>query len=204
MIVAELLTHGVSTIGESGGHVLEPGLAPAWPGARVAGPAFTVRLGDGDNLAIHVACAEAPEGSVLVVDGSRPRELGYWGEVLATQAVTRGLAGLVIDGGCRDVDALERHGFPVFSACVAPRGAAKKAGGSVGLPVSVRGVRVHTGDWVVADADGVAVVRAADVDAVLTTARVRTATEAAIFGALADGATTLELLGLDGASVERP
>lgn len=204
MIAAELLGHGVSTLGESGGRLLTPGLTAVWPGARLAGPAYPVRLGDGDNLAIHVACAEAPAGSVLVVEATRPRELGYWGEVLATQAVSRGLAGLVIDGGCRDVAALERHGFPVFAACVAAGGATKVAGGSVGIPVEIRGVQVSAGDWVVADGDGVVVIAATGVDAVLTTAQLRTTTEAAIFRALADGATTVELLGLDATAVARP
>ena len=84
----------------------------AWPGARVAAPAFPVRCTPGDNLAVHVAVAEAPAGRVLVVDVGIEHELGYWGEVLTTGAQARGIAGLVIDGGVRDVDALERLTVP--------------------------------------------------------------------------------------------
>jgi hypothetical protein len=95
---AELLELGAATLGESGGHAMRARIRAAWPGARLAAPAFPVHCTPGDNLAIHVAVAEAPAGSALVVDVGDVPELGYWGEVLTTGAESRGLAGLVIDG----------------------------------------------------------------------------------------------------------
>ena len=202
-LAAELLRHGAATLGETGGLVTHPRIRAAWPGAAVAGPAYTVQLGEGDNLAIHVACADAPAGSVLVVDASDPPDFGYWGEVLTTQAVARGIAGLVIDGGCRDVAALLARGFPVFSALVTLRGAAKERGGSVGDVVTVGGAPVRPGDWVVGDADGVTVVPGAHLAEVTGLARTRTDREQEMFTALEAGATTIELLGLDPSAVRR-
>src|ERR671919_1269812 len=125
-IAEALLTLGAATLGESGGRVMRARIAAVWPGARLAAPAFTVRCTPGDNLAIHVAVARAPAGSALAVDVGIGREFGYWGEVLTTAAMARGLDGLVIDGSVRDVAALEDHGFPVFSTGVALRGATKE------------------------------------------------------------------------------
>ena len=149
---------GSATIGESGGLAADRRLRPAWSGAAVAAPAYPVGCTPGDNLAVHVAVTTAPRGSVLVVDVGRVADRGYWGEVLTTAAEAAGLAGLVLDGGVRDVAALEAHGFPVFSATIALTGATKDKPGTVGIPVRVGGVQVALGDWVVADVDGVAFV----------------------------------------------
>jgi len=199
---SELLALGSATVGESGGQPMRPRIKAVWHGARLAAPAFPVRCSPADNLALHVAVVRAPEGSVLAVDVGDEDELGYWGEVLTTAAEVRGLAGLVIDGGVRDCAALEAHGFPVFSTTVALRGASKNRPGTVGLPVDVGGVRVEAGDWLVGDRDGVAVVSAAAVEDVLRAARARADKEDAMFIALRDGRTTLELLGLDPSPVQ--
>jgi 4-hydroxy-4-methyl-2-oxoglutarate aldolase len=175
-----------------------------WPDAAVAAPAYTVRCAPADNLAIHLAVTLAPAGSVLVVDATHEPERGYWGEVLTTAAEARGIVGLVIDGCVRDSAALEAHGFAVFSAGIALRGAAKLAGGAVGAPVTVGDVQVHTGDWIVGDRDGVAVVPAGQLDDVLTAGDARAAKETGLFRALREGATTLELLSLDPTTVQRP
>src|SRR5262249_37203983 len=106
---AELAQLGAATLGESGGVPMAPRIRAGWRGAPVGAAAFTVTCTTTDNLAIHVAVAEAPAGSVLVVDVGDDGERGYWGEVLTTGAEARGLKGLVIDGGVRDVDALEAH-----------------------------------------------------------------------------------------------
>ena len=157
-IAAELARLGSATIGESGGRAADRRLRPAWSGAAVAAPAYPVGCTPGDNLAVHVAVTTAPRGSVLVVDVGRVIDRGYWGEVLTTAAEAAGVAGLVLDGGVRDVVALEAHGFPVFSAAIALTGASKDKPGTVGVPVRVGGVEVALGDWVVADVDGVAFV----------------------------------------------
>jgi 4-hydroxy-4-methyl-2-oxoglutarate aldolase len=194
---AALLELGSATIGESGGLPMHPRLKAVWPGAAVAAPAYPVRCAPADNLAIHAAVARAPRGHVLVVDVGGLAERGYWGEVLTTGAEARGLAGLVIDGGVRDAAALFAHRFPVFSTMVALRGATKELPGTNGSPVAVGGVTVALGDWVVADADGVAVVPTGLLDEVLAAGRARAAKEEGFFEALRAGGTTVELLGLD-------
>ncbi|MHB8465951.1 MAG: RraA family protein [Acidimicrobiales bacterium] len=199
----KLLALGAATLGETGGRPMHPRIKAAWFGARLAAPAYAVTLGRGDNLAIHAAVVEAPPGAALVVAAGDPPELGYWGEVLTTAAEARGLTGLVIDGGVRDVDALEAHGFPVFSALVALQGAVKVAGGEIGGSARVGDVEVRTGDWVVADRDGVTVIPGDAFDAVVAAGQARADKEAAMFPKLRTGATTVELLGLDTSPVRR-
>ena len=199
---AALIVLGSATIGESGGVPMRPRIRAAWPGARLAAPAYPVRCSPGDNLAIHAAVVRAPAGSALVVEvGDRP-EHGYWGEVLTTAARARHLVGLVIDGGVRDCSALESHRFPVFCATVALRGATKTEAGTVGKPVIVGDVRVAAGDWVVGDADGVVVIPADVLDVVLDAGRARADKEAVLFAELTEGRTTVELLGLDVSPIE--
>jgi 4-hydroxy-4-methyl-2-oxoglutarate aldolase len=194
---SELLALGAATLGESGGRPLRNRIAAAWPGARLAAPAYTVRCTRGDNLAIHVAVARAPAGSALVVDTGLDPERGYWGEVLTTAAEFRSIAGLVIDGGVRDVDALAAHGFPVFSASIALPGATKTLPGALGEPVSVGEVVVEAGDWVVGDADGVVAIGAGSLAEVLAAGQARMEKEQKMFEMLRAGRTTLELLDLD-------
>lgn len=198
----QLLALGAATLGESGGTPLAARIRPVWPGARLAAPAFGVRCAPGDNLAVHAAVARAPAGSALAVDVGIEPELGYWGEVLTTAATARGLTGLVIDGCVRDVAALEAHAFPVFSTGVALPGATKKLPGGTGGTVTVGDVPVPTGDWLVGDVDGVAVVPAGQLDDVLAAGRARAERERALFAALRDGKTTVELLGLDPSPIE--
>lgn len=196
-VAAALGALGSATLGESGGRAAHRRLRPAWTGATLAAPAYPVGCTPGDNLAVHVGVTKAPRGSVLVVDVGQVADRGYWGEVLTTAAESVGLAGLVLDGGVRDVAALEAHGFPVFSATIALTGATKDKPGTVGAPVRVGGVLVSAGDWVVADVDGVTFVPGAELESVLAAGRAREAKEAGFFEALRDGRTTVELLGLD-------
>jgi 4-hydroxy-4-methyl-2-oxoglutarate aldolase len=198
---AALAELGSATLGESGGRAAHRRLRPAWPGARIAAPAYPVGCTPGDNLAVHVAVTKAPRGSVLVVDVGQVADRGYWGEVLTTAAEAAGLAGLVLDGGVRDVGALEAHGFPVFSSTIALTGASKDRPGTVGAPVRVGGVEVSAGDWVVADVDGVTFVPAATLNDVLEAGRAREQKEVGFFEALRSGSTTVELLGLDASLV---
>src|SRR5262245_17779718 len=168
---------------------MAPRVKAVWRGARISAPAYPVTCAAGDNLAIHVAVAEAPEGVVIVAGvGSEP-ERGYWGEVLTTGAESRGIVGLVIDGGVRDVGALEAHGFPVFSSMIALRGATKEHAGRVGGQALVGEVLVHAGDWIVADADGVTVVPLKTIDGVIAAGEAREAKEAGFFDALRNGKT---------------
>jgi len=195
---------GAATLGECGALALPPRVKAAWAGATLAAPAFPVRCTAGDNLAIHVGVATAPTGSALVADVGEVPERGYWGEVLTTAALARGLTGLVIDGGVRDVAALARLAFPAFSSTVALRGATKRERGTAGIATDVAGVRVAPGDWVVADADGVVIVPGEEVEDVLAKGRARAAAEDRYFASLREGKTTVDLLGLDSSLIVRP
>lgn len=197
-----LLALGTATLGESGARVMQERVREAWAGARMAAPAYTVQCTPGDNLAIHAAVLHAPEGYALVVDCGDVRERGYFGEVLTVAAQARGLLGLVIDGGVRDIDAIENHEFPAFSSCIALRGTSKTQPGTIGEPVRVGGATVESDDWIVADADGVVVVPFEAVEDVLAAARERTEREQELFAALRNGATTVELLDLDTSVIE--
>jgi 4-hydroxy-4-methyl-2-oxoglutarate aldolase len=201
-LAATLLMLGTATLGESGGKPMHPRIRAAWPGASTAGPSYSVRCAPADNLAIHAAVMEAPPGSVLVVATDLP-ERGYWGEVLTTGAEARGIRGLVIDGGVRDVAALEAHRFPVFSGVIALQGAVKLNGGEIGGVVRVGDVDVGTGDWVVADGDGVTVIARDELPSTIERGRARADKERVMFARLREGATTVELLGLDTSSVTR-
>ena len=193
---------GSATLGECGARTLPPRVGPVWPGATLAAPALPVSCTPADNLAIHVAVARAPAGSALVVDVGDVPERGYFGEVLTTGAQARGIVGLVIDGGVRDVAALRGLGFPVFASMVALPGASKVAAGTVGQPIQVAGVRVALGDWVVGDVDGVVIVPGERIEEIVVAAQSRTDKELGYFESLRSGATTVELLELDGSMVE--
>ena len=168
----------------------------------MCGPALPVACTPGDNLAVHVALTVTRRGDVLCVSVGDERELGYWGEVLTTAAETCGVAGLVIDGCVRDVTALEAHRFGVFATGIALTGATKSRPGSIGRPASVGDVLVRHGDVVIGDRDGVAVIPAGELDAVLVAARARAATEADMFAQLRGGRTTVELLALDTSPID--
>lgn len=191
------LALGTSTLYEASGLpcAVDPAIRAVWAGARLAAPAFPLQCSPGDNLAIHLAMERAPRGSVLVV-GTSDFIAGYWGEVLTVAAEAAGIVGLVIDGGVRDVAALQRLGFPVFSRGVSVRGTVKASVGSVGQPFVFAGVRVAAGDYVVADEDGVIVLPAGERDSVLADGRSRAAKEAGFMASLAEGASTIDLLGL--------
>jgi 4-hydroxy-4-methyl-2-oxoglutarate aldolase len=201
-ISTALFDLGSATLGESGAQAMRARISAAWPGARLAAPALPVRCTPGDNLAVHVAITHAQPGDALVVDVGDIRELGYWGEVLTTAAQARGVVGLVIDGGVRDIQEIQARRFPVFSAMIALRGAGKTRAGAVGAPIRCGGVPVEFGDWIVGDADGVVVVPGARVADVINAGRVRAGKEGEMFKALWRSHTTVELLGLDPSPID--
>jgi 4-hydroxy-4-methyl-2-oxoglutarate aldolase len=201
-IVQALSELGTATLGESGARAMRARIQAVWPGARLVAPALPVRCTTGDNLAVHVAITQARDGDALVVDVGDFRELGYWGEVLTTAAEARRIAGLVIDGGVRDVEEIHAHRFPAFSSTVALRGASKTRAGTVGQSISCGGVTVELGDWVVGDADGVVIVPDASLADVINRARVRARREEEMFDELRRGRTTLDLLDLDASPID--
>ena len=200
---AVLLALGAATLGESGGRPMAPAIKAAWPGARLAARVHTVRCAPGDNLAVHVAVTSAPAGRALVVATTGQPDRGYWGVVLTTAAEARNIAGLVIDGGVRDVAALEAHGFPVFSTTIALVGATKVGPGAVGGQVRIGGVEVAPGDWVVGDVDGVTVIAGDRLEEITAAGQARAARETALFDELRGGRTTVDLLGLDPSAIEQ-
>lgn len=198
-----LLARGSATLGESGGQGLHARIHAMWPGARFAGPAFTVRCPVGDNLAVHAGVAQAPRGSVLAVTVAGDVSRGYWGEVLATAAQAAGIVALVIDGTVRDLDGLAALEFPVFARGHSLPGANKFGPGEVGGMIALGDVTVRTGDWLVGDADGIVAINPEALDDVIAAARAREAKELGMFDRLRAGATTVELLGLDVSSIRR-
>jgi 4-hydroxy-4-methyl-2-oxoglutarate aldolase len=194
-LVKRLGVLGVATVHEAYGRfgLMKPYLRPIWAGGEAAGPAVTVLAQPGDNWMIHVAVEQCKPGDMLVVGCTADNTDGMFGELLATSLKARGVVGLIIDAGCRDIKPLHEMRFPVWSKAVSAKGTVKATLGAVNVPVVCAGINVTPGDVVVADDDGVVVIPVKDAADVAAKAEKRFADEDGKRKKLAEGALGLDM-----------
>lgn len=197
-LLKALSTFDSATLYEAAGQrgMVDPAIRPAWPGACLCGPAFTLRCPPGDNLMLHHAVTLAGPGDILVATTGNYVLAGAWGEILTVAAQARGIGGLVIDGAVRDTGAIAPRAFPIFSRGLAIGSCTKERFGALNEPMIIGGVRVRPGDIVVADVDGVVIIDQDQAAQVLVSAELRRSKEQALIEQLQKGMTTIELLGL--------
>jgi 4-hydroxy-4-methyl-2-oxoglutarate aldolase len=204
-LVAEAAKYAIADLQESLGAVqgrmalMSPRMRPLLDGRRISGAAVTSHNFPGDNLMIHVALKVAERGQILVLANGGGSQGALWGDVACTFAAKKGIAGVIADGPVRDVEALRRMNFPVWSTSISPSHPEKRGPGSVNVPIVADGVLVEPGDVIVADDDGVLVIPQAHLARAVDGARARAAKEVAIRARIEAGESLFEILNMEAA-----
>jgi 4-hydroxy-4-methyl-2-oxoglutarate aldolase len=196
--IQELARYGVATVYEAAGRtgLIDIPLLQLIPGSRVAGPARTVRCGQGDNLMVHAVMEQVQPGEILILTMPEPEPVALIGELLATQALVRQVAGILVDASVRDTEELQALGLPIWTRWMRVRGATKTDVGAINETVTVGGTTIAPGDLVLLDADGAVAIAAAQTSAILEASRARVRSETTLREQLQAGALSYDLSGL--------